>query len=332
MNLIEVYIHEVTRRLPEKNREDIALELHSTIEDMLPDDYSKEDLKECLKKMGDPAILASGYRDHPMHLIGPLYYNAYVTLLKMILPIAAVISLISMIAEYFIGYHGEEAVINVVLDILGFGIWRIIEVGIQVFFWLTLVFAILERTDKGKGEQPLTASLKKWTPDDLKDIPYIPRKKAISKCEIFGSLMWTAVWATLYFYADHLVGVYRSGKGGLELVIPALNQEVLMGYWPIVVIVIGFEIVVSLYKLIKGQWTKRMAISNAILQLVVVIVFIVIVINSNLFNQDFITYMMDLFTMTVNQFKAWIVGGGIFCFIVSAAISVFDGFRKASIR
>ncbi|MCG3056988.1 hypothetical protein KZ287_33005, partial [Escherichia coli] len=79
-------------------------------------------------------ILASGYRDQPMHLIGPLYYDVYVTLLKMILPIAAIISLISMIAEYFIGYHGEETVINVVLDIVGFGIWRIIEVGIHVFF------------------------------------------------------------------------------------------------------------------------------------------------------------------------------------------------------
>jgi len=94
----------------------------------------------------------------------------------MILPIAAVISLISIIAEYFIGYGGEEAKINVVLRLLGEGTWRIIEVGIQVFFWLTIVFAILERTDKGKDEQPLTASLKKWTPDDLKNIPYIPKK------------------------------------------------------------------------------------------------------------------------------------------------------------
>lgn len=32
MNLIEVYIQEVIRRLPEKSREDIALELRSTIE------------------------------------------------------------------------------------------------------------------------------------------------------------------------------------------------------------------------------------------------------------------------------------------------------------
>jgi len=54
-----------------------------------------------------------------MHLIGPRYFDVYFTLLKMILPIAAIISLTAMIVEYFIGYHGEEAVINVVFDIVG---------------------------------------------------------------------------------------------------------------------------------------------------------------------------------------------------------------------
>ena len=62
MNLIEIYIQEVTRRLPEKNREDIALELRSTIEDMLPDDYTEEDVKVVLEKLGNPVTLASGYR------------------------------------------------------------------------------------------------------------------------------------------------------------------------------------------------------------------------------------------------------------------------------
>lgn len=332
MNLIEIYIQEVTRRLPEKNREDIALELRSTIEDMLPDDYSEKDIKAVLEQLGSPVTLASGYRDRPMYLIGPRYFDVYVTLLKMILPIAAVISLISMIAEYFIGYGGEEAVINVVLRLFGEGIWRIIEVGIQVFFWLTIVFSILERTDKGKNEQPLTASLKKWTPDDLKNIPYIPKKKAISKFEVFGGLMWTAIWATFYFYASHLVGVYEGGKDGLIFVTPTFNQEVLLQYWPIVVMMIAFEIALSLYKLIKGQWTKRMAISNAVLQIIQTIVFIVIVINPNLLSKDFITYMMDLFSITANQFKTWIVGCGIFIFIVSTAINVVDGFRKARIR
>lgn len=145
-----------------------------------------------------------------------------------------------------------------------------------MFFWLTLSFAILERIDKGKDEQSLTASLKKWTPDDLKSIPYIPKENIISKLEIFGSLLWTAIWATFYFYANQLVGVYEGNGDGLELVTPAFNQEVLLRYWPVVVIVIGFEISLTIYKLIKGQWTKRIAIANTILQLIGTIVFIVL--------------------------------------------------------
>lgn len=332
MNLIEVYIQEVTRRLPEKHRDDIALELRSTIEDMLPDDYNEEDVKKVLEKLGSPVALAWGYRDRPMYLIGPRYFDIYVALLKMILPIAAVISFITMIAEYFIGYSGEQAVIDVVLSLIGGGIWRIIGVGIQTFFWLTLVFAVVERTDKGRDNEPLTAGLKKWTPDDLKNIPHIPKKKAISKCEVFGSLMWTAIWATLYFYANHLVGIFKGSGTGLEFVTPAFNQEVLLSYWPIVVLVIVFEIALSVYKLIMGQWTKRMAIVNFVLELIGTIVFIVILINSNLLNKDFIIFMADLFTITANQFKTWIVGGGIFIFMISAAISIYEGFRKARIR
>ncbi|CRK82790.1 HAAS signaling domain-containing protein [Neobacillus massiliamazoniensis] len=331
MNLIDIYIHEVTRRLPEKNREDIALELRSTIEDMLLDNYSEEDVKAVLEKLGNPVTLASGYRDQPMHLIGPRYFDVYITLLKMILPIATVISLISVIAEYVIGYGGEETVINSVLTIIGGGIRGIIEVGIQTFFWLTLVFAILERTDKGKDGQPYTTKLTKWTPDDLKKISVIPKKKAISKLEVFGSLMWTAIWATFYFYANHLVGVYEGGDR-FKFVTPSFNQEVLLEYWPIVLVVIGFEIALALYKLIKGQWTKRMALCNAALQLIATITFIVIVRNPNILNQDFITYMTNLFTITSNQFETWLVSGGISIFILSAVITVNDGFRKARIR
>lgn len=332
MNLTEIYIQEVTRRLPEKNREDIALELRSTIEDMLPDDYNEHDVKEVLEKLGNPAALASGYRDQPMHLIGPRYFDVYLSLLKMIIPIAAVIAVISMIAEYFIRFGGEEAVLNVVLNLMGEGIWRIIEVGIHVFFWLTVVFVILERTDKGKEQHPLSASLKKWTPEDLKTVIYIPKKKAITKLEVFGYLMWTAIWATFYFYANHLLGIYEDGGEGLEFVMPALNQDVLLHYWPIVIVVIALEIGLALYKLLKGQWTKKVAIFNTIVELFATVVFIVIVSNPNLMNQESIAYMSNLFTTSTKQFEIWLIGGIIIIFVVSAAISIFDGFRKARIR
>ena len=181
MDLIEIYIQEVTRRLPEKSREDIALELRSTIEDMLPDDYAEEDVKKALEKLGNPASLASGYRDQPMHLIGPRYFDLYVSLLKMILPIAGVIAIITMIATYFFSYNGEEAVLNIIINAFAQGIGVLIEVGIQVFFWVTLTFAILERSDKGKDMEPLTMNHNKWTPEDLKSVTYIPKKKEIPK-------------------------------------------------------------------------------------------------------------------------------------------------------
>ncbi|MGE7886980.1 HAAS signaling domain-containing protein [Bacillus cereus] len=332
MNLIDLYIQEVAKRLPEKNREDITLELRSTIEDMLPADYNVGDVKSVLEKLGSPVSLANGYLDRPMHLIGPRYFDVYTTLLKMIIPIAAVITLISMVAENFIGYSGDQAVLNVILQSIGKGIGEIFEVGLHVFFWLTLVFVILERTDKDKGTQPLTTSFKKWTADDLKNISYVPKKKSISRFEVFGGLMWTAVWATLYFYANHLVGVYNGTANGLKFVAPTFNQDVLLQYWPIVVIIIVFEIGISLYKLVQGQWTQRLAIGNAILQIGGTIVFIVIVVNPHLFNEGFITYMANVFTISPEGFKTWLVGGGIVIYTLSAAINIFDGFRKASIR
>ncbi|MGG0456363.1 HAAS signaling domain-containing protein [Bacillus mycoides] len=332
MSLIDIYVEEVAKRLPEKNREDIILELRSTIEDMLPDDYNEDDERSVLEKLGSPVSLANGYLDRPMHLIGPRYFDVYMTLLKMIIPIAVVIALISMVAENFIGYSGDQAVLNVILKMIGEGIGRTLEVGLQVFFWVTIVFAILERTDKEKDAHPLTTSFKKWTPDDLKSISYIPKKKAISKFEVFGGLMWTAVWTTLYFYANHLVGVYEGTENGLNFVAPTFNQDVLLQYWPIVVIMIVLEIAMSLYKFIQGQWTNKMAIWNAILQLAATIAFIVIVINPNLLNEDFVTYVANIFTISSTEFKSWLIGGSLFFFILSAVLNIIDGFRKARVR
>jgi hypothetical protein len=332
MKLIDIYIQEVIRRLPEKNREDIALELRSTIEDMLPDDYSEKDVKEVLSKLGNPAALASGYRDQPMHLIGPRYFDVYVSLLKMILPIATVIALISTIATYLIGTNGDEAVLMVIINIFAKSIWIIIEVAMQVFFWFTLTFAIIERADKDKTMNPLTPNFKAWTPDDLKNIGFIPKKRVISKGEVFFHLFWTAIWATVYFYADHLLGVYQNNGDGLQFIMPSLNQDVLQSFWPFVLLVVGLELILALYKLIKGQWTKQLAIYNTLYELAATVILIVIIMNPNLFQQEFLTYMSGLFKIEAAQFQFWMTSGVIILFVVSAVINVFDGFRKYRIH
>lgn len=335
MNLIEIYIQEVTRRLPEKSREDIALELRSTIEDMLPDDYSEKDIKSALEQLGSPVALASNYSERPMHLIGPRYFDVYLSLLKMILPIGAVIAIIAISAENVFQYkETNEALLQVILSIIGHGIWTMIEVGIQVFFWLTIVFAILERMDKRKDHGPLTASLEKWTSDDLQNISYIPKKRAISRLEVFGSLLWTAIWATLYFNADKLVGIYTNKGNGLEFVTPVFNQEVLQSYWLIILIVIGLEIILNIFKVLKGQWTRSLAIFNTCTQLITTVIFVILLCNPNLFAAEFLNSMADIFNInpTTNPLQIWLTSGGIAIFLLSAAIDIYSGIRKASTK
>lgn len=329
MELIELYIQEVTRRLPEKNRADIALELQSTIEDMLPEDYTEQDVKAVLLKLGDPVTLASGYRDRPMHLIGPRYYDVYISLLKMILPIAAVISLIALVGDNPFRDTGNT-VMEAILKIIGKGISGIISTGIQVFFWLTLSFAILERLDTSKDQSPVTKDLKPWTPENLKDIPNISKKKAVPMFEVFASLLGLSVFAALYFNAANLLGVYEKRNGNLIFVTPSFNQDVLNSYWLLVSGVIIIGVLLAIYKLVLGRWTLKLAFFHAIYQLLYTLAFIIIISNPDLLNPEFLAYQRTLFS--IDEWKSSIYWGLILISIIFAAYDTYQGFRKAKIR
>ncbi|MCY8940196.1 HAAS signaling domain-containing protein [Peribacillus frigoritolerans] len=329
MELIELYIQEVTRRLPEKNRADIALELQSTIEDMLPEDHTEQDVKAVLLKLGDPVTLASGYRDRPMHLIGPRYYDVYISLLKMILPIAAVISLIALVGDNPFRDTGNT-VMEAILKIIGKGISSIISTGIQVFFWLTLSFAILERLDNSKDQSPVTKDLKPWTPENLKDIPNISKIKAVPMIEVFASLLGLSVFAALYFNAANLLGVYEKRNGSLIFVTPSFNQDVLNSYWLLVSCVIIIGVLLAIYKLFLGRWTLKLAFFHAIYQLLYTLAFIIIISNPDLLNPEFLAYQRTLFS--IDEWKSSIYWGLILLSIIFAAYDTYQGFRKAKIR
>lgn len=329
MELIELYIQEVTRRLPEKNRADIALELQSTIEDMLPEDHTEQDVKAVLLKLGDPVTLASGYRDRPMHLIGPRYFDVYISLLKMILPIAAVISLIALVGDNPFRDTGNT-VMEAILKIIGKGISSIISTSIQVFFWLTLSFSILERLDTSKEQSPVTKDLKPWTPENLKDIPNISKKKAVPLIEVFASLLGLSVFAALYFNAANLLGVYEKRNGSLIFVTPSFNQDVLNSYWLLVSCVVIMGVLLAIYKLFLKRWTLKLALFHAIYQLLYTLTFIIIISNPDLLNPEFLAYQKTLFS--IDEWKTSIYWGLILITIIFAAYDSYQGFRKAKIR
>src|SRR5690625_3613965 len=245
MDLIEVYIQEVTRRLPEKMRDDIAMELRSNIEDMLPDDYSKEDVKRELEKLGNPSVLAAQYKDRPMHLIGPKFYDSYITIMKLVLPIVAIVVFVIFVIENMVSNIGTGTSLPMIfITLFGEAICVLLGSAIQVFFWVTITFMILERTVEPSVHVPLTLSGKKWTSHDLENIPNIPLKKAIGKGEVFFSFFWTFIWAVLYFNATNLMGIYQTNEGNsLEVIMPIFNEEILLSYWAIVVVLIILEVI-----------------------------------------------------------------------------------------
>ena len=81
-NLIERYVQEVTRRLPEKERAEVSRELKSNIYDMLPEHPDEEAIKKVLNSLGSPAALAEKYRQNPRYLISPAYFDEYTRALK----------------------------------------------------------------------------------------------------------------------------------------------------------------------------------------------------------------------------------------------------------
>jgi hypothetical protein len=331
MNLIELYIQEVVRRLPEGKREDIGLELRSTIEDMLPDDYGEKDVKEVLAKLGSPARLAANYMDRPMHLIGPRYFDVYVHLIKLILPIAAVIAFLANAAVEIMSRSTGESALDIILAVFGTGIWGMLSAGIQTLFWLTLVFAVIERTDKGNSQEPVTDSLKEWTPDDLKNIPQISREKRILKHEPVVTLIMTVIFTALYFNADKIIGLYEQGGDGLDFRVPVFQHDVLLSYWPIVLAAVVLELVLIFFKWVKGQWTKGLAMLTLALQAISLAAFILIFRNSSVWNKDFTGYMDRLFDASL-RLEHWVLWGGIVSIVVFGAIEVYQAFRKARIR
>lgn len=337
MDLIEVYIQEVTRRLPEKMRKDIAMELRSNIEDMLPDDYSKEDVKRELEKLGNPSVLAAQYKDRPMHLIGPKFYDSYITIMKLVLPIVAIVVFIIFVIENMVANIGTVTPLPMIfVTLFGEAIWVLLEAAIQVFFWVTITFMILERTIEPSVHVPLTLSGKKWTPHDLENLPNIPLKKAIGKGEVFFSFFWTVIWAVLYFNATNLIGIYQTSEAvGLKMVITIFDEKTLISYWAIVVVLIILEILRTIYKAIARQWTYKLAINNAVVHLISFVVLIIITSNPDLLNSELASYMANLIDSpleTIDTAILWITWTIVITVIVTGLIDIYTGFRKAMMK
>lgn len=262
MELIERYIYAVTKELPEGSKEDVAKELRANIEDMLPDHYEENDVINVLQELGNPWKLAEEYQPNQRYLIGPAYYGKYISVLKLVLSIVLPI----MVLVTLLGLLFSNPELNVPTDlsviiqqVITNGIGVVIEAGLQVVLWVTLVFVVLER--KMLQKSPVMGLIKSkeenWS---IKDLPHlVPDNKKIKRSSTVSSMCWLILTTSVLYFQPQLIAIYinLSSKGSSQ-VIPLLNTDRLTHFMPFFLILVLFQIILFIWKYIVQYWNKTL--------------------------------------------------------------------------
>ena len=191
-NLIERYIYDVVRRLPEDERGDVENELRANIYDMLPEKPTDAEIEAVLLELGYPGTLAESYRQKPRYLISPAMYGFYIRTLKLVLPLVGVLVMIvvSLLEIVSVLSGGTTTAPELISSVFARGISGGFEAALQALFWITLGFTIAEHTS-------LRDSIdKEWK---LKDLPdeIVDSMSAIPLSESIIELICTVVFSAI---------------------------------------------------------------------------------------------------------------------------------------
>lgn len=304
MSLIDRYVAEVGRHLPEKDRSDIEAEIRSMVEDMVlergqPALNNEKVVVETLEEIGDPRLLAAKYVPPKRYLIGPEWYEGYVKVLQRVLfaalPIVAVVRFILALTTDPLDLIGA----------VGDAVGSAFSIGTQILFWVTLVFVLLERSGEKPDDLPRSAS-QPWTVDQL---PALPRKRQISVAETvmnIAVLLFLLIWIALPTTLDLLQGSPAS--------VPFLHPN-LWNFWlPIFFVIMGLTLVHEVFKLKIGNWTPALTATNVILGLISIAYIAALVTTQDLVNPEFLAKLdSSLGSSELREFVRWSIG-------ISAAI------------
>lgn len=244
--LTERYLDATARSLPAEAQDDVRNELRASIDEAIETRTEQgEDLQEAeravLNELGDPAALAAGFADRPLQLIGPRYFLAWWRLLKLLLTIVPV----TVFAVVILGQSLAGAPIG---QIIGQSVAAGLLVALHICFWVTLVFAAMERAGADAGAP--------WDVDRLPE----PKEVGSGRSDMVASLSLLALAAAAIAW-DGTLGLVRVGGESLPFLNPAL--------WPWVVaallVLIVLEALLAVVVHARGHWTAGLAVVNTAL-------------------------------------------------------------------
>ncbi|MCR2815141.1 hypothetical protein [Microbacterium jiangjiandongii] len=137
-------------------RVDYAAELRASIRDQIDGRVAQGEEPAAaevavLNGLGDPAVLAAGYADRPLYLIGPRWYPTWRRILRIVLWSALPPVAFGVVVALVLADRSPWGIIGPTIGIT-------LSVGAVIFTGMTIVYTALERTGEPVGA---------WTVDQL---------------------------------------------------------------------------------------------------------------------------------------------------------------------
>ena len=244
-DLIERYLYAITRRLPAKQRADVAEELRTLISDMLDERCrglppTAKDVRVVLTELGTPGEMVRKYTaDEDACLIGQPYYAQYLYVLKIVLACVAGGMIVAGVLTLATGAEG-----SVLGNVLG-GIGSLVAALVFAFAIVTLLFAFFSH--RGVDVEVMGS---------LDDLPPVPREtKNPARGDAVAGIVFSIAGAIVFLlFPDVLNALSHRGDG---VPFDPFNAEAIRSSaWVIIawtVVCIGAES----FKLVEGRYHAR---------------------------------------------------------------------------
>jgi hypothetical protein len=257
MELINLYVKEVGRQLPEKMREDIEKEIRSLLEDMLEDESQQagrapdeEMIVTVLKRMGPPEKVAASYLP-PRYLIGPELYPHYLNTLRIVFGIAAILAALAL---------GVSAGARVdpppgILEAVGLIAGGVVDVLFRAFAIITIVYAVIQRV-----VPDFKVEAGEWDPLKLKAEP---DQERVNIPGAIGEIIISVIALVVFNFYAHWIGL-TTMQNGEWVHLPVLT-EAFFRYLPWLSLLWISEAAFNGVLITRGRWNTPLRWTSALL-------------------------------------------------------------------
>jgi hypothetical protein len=263
-------------------------------------------------ELGDPDVLAARYTDRAMVLIGPRWFPEWKRLLTLLLPIVVPISILAVTGAAFLGGQPPAELVGVAISVG-------LNVTVQLIFWVTLVFAVIERS--GEAQAEARAAGMTWTPDRL---PELPKGKTASAAETVVACVAMVIGAGFLVWQQTARPITIDGAS-----YPVIDPALWSFWMPWFLGLLAIELVMTLLRWRAGGWTYGLAVVNTLSNIAFAVPALWLFGNGMLFDPG-----LEQAIAGLGLDAAFAPAGAIVAIVVAAttAWDTIDGFRLAWMR